>query len=238
MASLAAGVSASRAGSRPGHLSRRAVLHHAGALGFIMAGHSTATSAAASAAPSVAVAAPHVVRNPGCLATVSVLVTLTGLMPGAHYVLSGAVFEADGWVENADFCCSLDPQTVVITDLGHHYRRLNRQAIAADLGLLKGMGPARDEEVSAKGVELFARIWLRDLTSRKQAGPWDSPLRVVASRSQAGWTSSPQQDDNPLMLPHGGRSATNHESVGLPMPPEACWSDPESNPATDEWPRP
>ncbi|MFN8662916.1 MAG: hypothetical protein U0075_13565 [Thermomicrobiales bacterium] len=146
------------------------------------------------------------------------LVTLTGLMPGAHYVLSGAVFEADGWVENADFCCSLDPQTVVITDLGHHYRRLNRQAIAADLGLLKGMGPARDEEVSAKGVELFARIWLRDLTRRKQAGPWDSPSRVVASRSQAGWTSSPQQDDNPLMLPHGGRSATNHESVGPDAP--------------------
>jgi hypothetical protein len=162
------------------------------------------------------------VRHPGCLATVSVLVTLTGLLPGVRYILTGAVFEADGWVENADFCCSLDPQTVVVTDPGQHVRRLNRRAIAADLGLLSGMGPAWDEDVSAAGVDLFARIWLRELTRRDRNGPWDSPVRGVASRSQAGWTYSRPQDDNPLMVPHGVGAITNHESIGQPMPPEAC----------------
>lgn len=223
-------------------LSRRALLWRGYALGLGVIATRGNSVAAGNAALAVVVAAPQVVRNADCLATVSAMVTLTGLLPGVRYLLTGEIWGGDDGGDTADFCCSLDPQLLQITDQGVHRRLLNRQVAVGDLLRASGMGPARDEADSKGQVELFARVWLRDLTrsergktweSPVQDGPWDSPVQVIANRRQEGWTYSRIEHDNPLMLPRGD-VANNHESVGQPMPREACHPASEAASATHD----
>ncbi len=221
MASFTANGSGIHADAQPPRVSRRALVWHGWVLGVTLASPRT-VSAALDAQPSVSVTPPRVIRNAGCLATVSVIVTLTGLVPDVHYILSGVVLEADGGDDAADFCCALDPQTVVVTDPGSHRRHLNRQVVVADLGLLKGLGPARDEDAAQDQVELFARIWLHDLTMPDPFAPRDSPPQVVESRSQEDWAYPRHDGDNPLMVPRGGGSAVDLERAGQPTSLAAC----------------
>lgn len=221
MSNLAEGRSTRQPDARPVRFTRRALIWRGYALGLGAIATHAHSVAAGSAASAVVVAAPQVVRNADCLATVSAMVTLTGLLPHVRYVLTGEILEADDGGDAADFCCSLDPQLVQITDQGVHHRLLNRQVTVSDLLRASGMESARDEADSKGQVELFARVWLRNLTVSERGKPWDSPVRVIANRRQEGWTYSQAEPDNPLMLPRGD-DARYREGAEQQPPLDGC----------------
>jgi len=178
----------------------------------------------AQAVLAVQVAAPQISRIDDCQAIVSVAVSLSAGPSARQYLLYGDILEGEADTVDTDFCCALQAQRA---DLAPHQSRLltlTQQAMAVDLGLVRGMGPAANETFSPDLVELFARIWLRDLSTDEALGPWDSPLRIAVSRRLPGWMPSASLQGNPLMTPRGPASAFLTGSDGRPLPPLPCSS--------------
>jgi hypothetical protein len=174
------------------------------------------------AAPAVTVAAPRIMRLVGCLAPVAVAVTLADVTPGVRYEVSGDIMEADEPDGEDDFCCRLDPQATVPGEHPPFTLLLTREVIAMDLGLQRGMGPAADETDDSERIQLFARVWVRDLTSGDRFGPWESTRRIVVPSPQLLWTRRETLPGSELMTPHGEPSSSRRESFSLPVPPQAC----------------
>lgn len=194
--------------------SRRTILKACGAFGVALSGMGQ-WSLDALAAPLVRVTPPKIVRDADCDATVSVVVTLTRLAPGVRYEVSGDLMESDDPDDDPDGCGALTPHVTPDNHQGRQVVELTAQLRAADLGLVKGIGPARDEAFSPDLVELFARIWLRDLTTGMAHGPWDSPMRIAVSRAVLDWTRRGGFPGSTLLVPRGGMPAA---------PPQACVS--------------
>ncbi len=193
------------------HQSRRAILKSCGAVGVALSGIS-ARSRDALALPSVSVAPPKIVRGEDCRATVSVVVTLAGIAHDVRYEVYGDLLESDEPDGEPDVCCALTPRVTITSHVARQSLELTALVMAADLGLVKGTGPASDETFSRDLVELFARIWLRDLTTALESGPWDSPIRVAVASTASAWTQPSQFPGNDLLVPRRG------------MPPQACAS--------------
>jgi hypothetical protein len=160
-------------------------------------------------------APPTILRGADCDVTVSLLVTLSGIVPGVRYEVYGDLMESDDPDGDPDVCGALAPY---VTAADHQKRQVVKviaQVRAADLGLVKGIGPARDEVISPDLVELFARIWLRDLTTGMAHGPWDSPMRIAVSSAALDWTQRSSFPGSDLLVPRGGMPAT---------PSQACTS--------------
>jgi hypothetical protein len=204
-------------------LSRRAIIKYCGAVGLSLSGVGVHSSDAL-ALPAVRVAAPTIVRGDGCRATVSVVVTLSGVTRGVRYEAYGDVMESDDPDDDADLCCALVPQSTTSEGAERLTLELKGQVMAADLGLVKGIGPASDETFSPDLVELFARVWVRDLTAAVESGPWDSPLRVAVASTALAWTESGQFPGSELLIPRGGVLDSTRGEASRPLPPQACAS--------------
>ena len=194
--------------------SRRTILKSCGAFGVALMGMRQ-WSPDALAAPVASVAAPNLLRDADCFATVSVAVTLSGISPRVRYEVHGNLMDLDEPDGDPDVCGVLPAQA---TSANHQQRQVvvvTAQMRAADLGLVKGMGPSHDETFSPDLVELFARIWLRDLTTGDERGPWDSPVRVVVSSAALDWTHPRPFPGSELLVPRSGKPAA---------PPQACIS--------------
>ena len=150
----------------PSRHSRRAIIKCCGAVGLSLSGIAERSSDAL-ALPAVRVAAPTIVRGKDCLATVSVVVTLSRITRGVRYEAYGDVMESDDPDDDADFCCALVPQSTSSGGAERLTLELKGRVMAAELGLVKGIGPASDETSSPDLVELFARVWVRDLSYRR-----------------------------------------------------------------------
>lgn len=204
--------------------SRRALLRSGLGLGLALATRGVVQSAPVQAALSVQVAAPRITRADDCHATVAVDVTLADVPAARRYLLYGDILEADTGTEDAEFCCALHPQHVVLAAGETRLMTLTQQAMTVDLGLVRGMGPAANEAFSPDLVELFARIWLRDLTTDDVLGPWDSPQRIAVSRTLPGQMPSGSLLGNPLMTARGNTPGSMAMSDGQLLPPLPCAS--------------
>ncbi len=207
---------------RPASRSRRALLRGGLGLGLTLVTPGAVRPAPAQAAMAVRVAAPRITRVDDCQATVSVDVTLADVPSAGRYLLYGDILEADTRTEDADFCCTLRAQNTSLSPGQTHLLTLTQQAMAVDLGLVLGVGPAANEEFSPNMVELFARVWLRDLAADAVLGPWDSPQRIAVSRRLPGWMPSATLLGNPLMTPRGNSSAIITAIDGRLLPPLPC----------------
>jgi hypothetical protein len=200
--------------------SRRAVLKEIGAICIAVSGVSAVWPRKALAAPTVTVAAPTLIHAQDCMATVLVLVSIAGASPGERYEASGNIMESDEPDGDPDICCELSPQPF---SAGHGKTlelRLEGHARSADLGLVKGVGPASDEAFSPDLVELFARVWIRDLASGQRYGPWESPLRVAVASAAREWSQVRRFPGSELLTPRG-----RVNGGGEPLlPPLACAS--------------
>jgi hypothetical protein len=203
-------------------LSRRALLRRGGVLGFLLAGWTAAKPRPVLAAPAVAVAAPEIGRMEGCRAPISVSVTLSGVAPGVRYVAYGVVMEADGPAGVDDYCCALEPQSTEAGDRQASTLLLTRRAMATDLGLQRGMGPAVDETASPERVHLYARVWVRDLGTGDRFGPWESPRLTAVPNPRLVWAGPDGLPGSQLMARRGGATFSENDSIGLPLPPQAC----------------
>ena len=213
-----------RDAQRPASRSRRALLRAGIGIGLALVIRGTARPMSAHAAVAVRVAAPQIARVDDCHANVSVALYLSNGTSAHRYLLYGDILEADAGMEEADYCCTLQAQHADLAPEQTRLLTLTQQAMAVDLGLVRGMGPAENETFSPDLVELFARIWLRNLVTDEVLGPWDSPQRVAISRSLPGWMPSGNLLGNPLMTPRGPASAHFTGSDGRPMPPLPCAS--------------
>jgi hypothetical protein len=203
-------------------LSRRALFRRGGALGFSLAGFTAAWPRPVLAAPAVTVAAPEIGRLEGCRAPISVAVTLSGVAPGVRYEAYGVVMEADGPAGVDDYCCALRPQSAEAGDQQASTLLLTRQAMATDLGLQRGMGPANDETSSPERVQLYARVWVRDLATGDRFGPWESPRLTALPNPRLIGARPVGLPGSQLMTPRGGATFSENDSIGLPLPPQAC----------------
>ena len=207
-----------------GEISRRAVIRRLGAIGLSLAGITRVCLQDALAALEVTVARPTVTRLDTCMATISVLLTISSLASGARYEAYGDVMESDEPDGEPDPCCALTPQPILSGAHESHTLLLKGEATAADLGLVKGIGPASDETFSPDLVELFARVWLRDLATGDRYGPWESPPRVAVASSALAWTQLQQFPGSELLTPRGGAGSTAYGRDGIHLPPQACAS--------------
>jgi len=203
-------------------LSRRAIIKDLGTLGLSIYGVAQVGTRYALAAPSVTVAAPRVVRTDDCLDTVLVRVTIADARPGIRYEAYGDGMESDDPGGDPDFCCTLDPQSTRIGDRNPHVLLLTGEATAADMGLVKGVGPANDETFSPDLVELYARIWIRDLDTNIEHGPWESPPRVMVTSARLDWQHARRFPGSELLTPRGGTPSGSRDGIGQPLPPIAC----------------
>lgn len=201
--------------------SRRALLRGGLGLGLALVLPAALQPAPALAAIVVRVSAPRIKRTGDCLADVAVDVTLSDLPAASSYLLSGDILEADTSTEDADYCCTLHPVQVDLQPGQRRLLTLTQQATSVDLGLVRGLGPATHEAFSPNLVELFARIWLRDLATDDVLGAWDSPQRVAVSRALPGWMPSAHLQSNPLLTPRGPAPATTTRD-GRPLPMLPC----------------
>jgi hypothetical protein len=176
-------------------------------------------------APVVSVMPPTIVRD-DCAVTMTVRaiirvhVAITHLSPGHSYEILGEIMESDRPDGEADFCDSLTPQTIPATHGGTHAATLEGRILAANLGLIKGIGPARDEAVSPDLTELFAQVWLRDLTTGAESEPWTSPLRAAVARDLQSWTPPALRRGNELAMPRTRQPSAPNRG----LPPPACAS--------------
>lgn len=208
-------------------LTRRAVLRGGIALGLTLVSGAAMPPMPVQAVMAVRVAAPKIVRADDCLAAVSVTVTFAEVTSARRYLLYGDILEADDTtLEDADFCCTLRAQHALLTPDQIHHLTLSQQTAVDNLGLVRGVGPAGDEAFSPDLVELFARIWLRDLASDEVLGPWDSPQRVAVSRRRPGWSPPRNLQGNPLLTPRGNAPLPPAPSPGQQpfVPPRPCGS--------------
>jgi hypothetical protein len=187
-----------------------------------LAGLTTATPRPVLAAPTIVVAAPRIVSIEECIATVSVAVTLSGITRGVRYEVFGDIVEADAPGGDDDFCCPLDPQPTPVDAESTSTVLLTQQAMAPVLGLMRGLGAASDETSRPERVQLFARVWARDLMTGDRFGPWESPQLSAAPNPRLVWTPRKGLPGSELMPPRGGTSFAGSDSLGLPMPPHAC----------------
>jgi hypothetical protein len=200
-------------------LSRRAVFTLGAA---VVSGLAAGWSQSVQAAPTVTVEAPTIVPKEYCTAIVSVRITIADVASDVRYEVYGDLMESDEPDGDPDLCCPLNPQATPPGVAPPHRLLLTRQAMVADLGLVRGLGPASDESYSPEFVELFARIWIRDLTSDDHYGPWESPLRVAAASGALDWTHLGPFPGSELLVPRGRPSLPIDTGVGVPLPPQAC----------------
>ncbi len=214
-------------GNHPGYnvnapiipLSRRTMLKTAGAFALTWAGIS-ARSRAVLAAPVVAVAAPAIDRIDECLASYSIRVTLADAAPGARYEAFGDLLEWDEDIGASDFCGTI-PASPVVSRGEETEILLEGQVLATDLGLVKGLGPASDETFSPDLVELFARIWLRELDTSERYGPWDSPRRVAVTLEQRAWQIGRYPGSEFVIASRRGLAHAG-DPVEMPISPRKC----------------
>lgn len=194
--------------------SRRSLLHASCATGLALVGGTVVRPTRVTAAPTVTIAVPHIDLIDQCQATISVEVTCEALVSPTRYVVFGDILEADVREEHTDFGGRLDRLVTTPDDGATQTLRLTCQAWAEDIGLMRGVGPARNETDPADDVELFARIWIRDLTSGETFGPWDSPQRAVFTN--AWLTASPHPGRHPedLLLPRPDDSSKPEGAMG------------------------
>src|SRR5215211_5076139 len=121
----------------PSRHSRRAIIKCCGAIGLSLAGIAE-RSWDALAVPAVSVAAPTIVRGDNCLATVSVIVTMSHVTRGVRYEAYGDVMESDDPDDDADVCCALVPQSTTSSGTERLTLELQGAVLAAELGLVKG----------------------------------------------------------------------------------------------------
>jgi hypothetical protein len=206
----------------PASRSRRGLLLSGLGLGFALATGGVVRPPSAQAAMDVQVAAPRITRTNDCQATVSVDITLVDAPSERRYLLYGDILEAETGTEEADFCCTLHARHALVSPGMTRDVTLTQQAMAVDLGLVRGMGPAANEAFSPDLVELFARIWLRDLATEEVLGPWDSPQRIAVSRALPGLMPSENLLGNPLMTPRGPAPAITSASDSWALPLLPC----------------
>jgi hypothetical protein len=200
---------------------RRACVKRIAALGLAVPGSATGWPRTALAVPAVTVAPPTIERQANCTAHVSVRVTIAGLPPGVRYEVSGDIMESDERDGNRDDVgCALDPQSTPVGPTEKYVLLLTATAMAADLGLVKGYGPASDEAFSPDLVELYARIWLRDLATGDRYGPSESPLRVAVASGALAWTQATQLPGSALLTPR--RATPVSGGSGVPLPSQEC----------------
>jgi hypothetical protein len=193
--------------------SRRSVLRRIGGLAGLFISL-PAPSVPAHAALMATVAPPLVVRSRACRATVTVRVTLIGIRPGATVEVGGDVVETDDPDGAPDPCLMFPPRVLRVPDEQPHHLLLTREAMAAELGLVKGVGPAADETYSPDLVELVARVWLREAETGQEHGPWLSPTRVTVASAALAWTPDDQLLTNTLLGSQGWNDRRE--------PPQAC----------------
>lgn len=204
--------------------SRRGLLRSGLGLGIALVEQCVVQPVPAQAALTVQVAAPRITRTDDCQATVSVAVILEAVSEKRRYHLYGDVLEAETDENDAEFCCALRPRHALLLPGLTRSVTLTQQAMAVDLGLVRGLGPAANETFSPDLVELFARIWLHDLATDEVLGPWDSPQRIAVSRSLPGVMPPASLQANPLMTLRGSASATITASDSRRLPPLPCSS--------------
>lgn len=206
--------------------SRRAILMRGVAMGITLAGgrqHIAAFAApTGTTVPTVTVAPPTITRQWNCTATVSAPVTIAGIAPGLRYEVYGDILDADEPDGEPDLCGKLMAQETETSSGASQILHLTQQVMAADLGLIKGIGPASDEVFSPDLVELFARIWLRNVVSGVEYGPWQSPPRIVVASGALAWTPDAQHPGNVLMTPRRRVVATPKSGSATDLPPLAC----------------
>lgn len=201
---------------------RRTMLKHGFAFGLHLAGMTLPTPRQAMAAPLASVSPPRIALAAQCMATVSVNVSLAGLLPGDRYEVRGDILEDDDPDDEPDFCCTLNPDTTPFIEQPVHTLLLTRQAMAVDLGLMRGVGPAADEALSPDLVELFARVWVQDLATGDRFGPWESPRRIAVSKARIFWTEARGTPAWDLLAPRGEPPATVPAGGGEAAPRKEC----------------
>ncbi len=211
--------------SHPCHLllttrfSRRTVLRRMSALPMFLAAGGVPQRGAMEL-PSVRVAAPTIERQKGCTALASAAVVLSRLAPGRFYELSGEILEVDEPDGDPDLCCPFEPLTFAAGPDPSRTVLLATRGMISRLGLLTGMGPAQDETFSPDLVELMARVWLRDLATGAEHGPWESPARVVVAKATFAWTPDDDAPANLLQMPRG--TLAERPGATNVQPPRAC----------------
>jgi hypothetical protein len=168
------------------------------------------------APPRVAVSPPLIVRD-GCIARVSVQIALTRATIDHRYELVGELWEADDPDGEPDRCCALDSRRTAALETDRVTVVLEGRFLTRELGLEKGVGPAGDETYSPDLAEIFARVWVRDLTLGTRYGPWDSPLRVAVAQDTRDWTGTRRSSGDALAIPRG--SGPDSPTA---LPPRAC----------------
>lgn len=206
--------------------SRRSLLCAARAGGVVLAGAPLGLSSRVLAAPTITVAAPHVDRIEHCEAWVSSLVTLDEVAAETRYAVFGNLLEADDREERAECCAKLDQQSTRQGGPARQTLRLTCHASAGDMRFMRDAGPTRNETDSADDVELFIRIWIRNVLTDEVLGPWNSPQHVAFTNSWLTGISRLGLHADGLWLPHSGRAPeAGPSSSALPLPPQMCLSN-------------
>lgn len=182
---------------------RRLFLQRTGQLAVAFVGLGAPQPPAAHAAPLVTVAPSLIVRGDACRATATVHIALTGIRPDTRMVFNGELLETDDPDGDPDLCTTFPPQFARTPREQPFSVILKQDAMSAELGLVKGVGPAEDETNSPDLVELVARIWLRDLTTGHEYGPWLSPTRVAVASAALAWRPDAQSLTSTLLGPQG-----------------------------------
>ncbi|MFN8590475.1 MAG: hypothetical protein U0031_03355 [Thermomicrobiales bacterium] len=169
----------------------------------------------------VRVAPPMVTRGPGCDATVRVSLTIAGIALGRSIEVSADLIETDAPDDDPDPCFVFPARIVRILEQHPYAVSLTCTAMAAAMGLVKGVGPAADEIYSPDLVELVARVWLRDVVTGEAFGPWLSPTRVAISSGALAWTPDDQQRGQTLLEPPPSWPRSR-DGASRHLPPQAC----------------
>lgn len=175
----------------------------------------------ARAAPTLTIAPPTLEHAEPCKATVAVQVTIGDLAPGVPYAMFGELWEADEPDGQADFCGEFEPR-VISAGATSQQLVLTRGVLVANIGLVKGFGPASDETSSPDLVELFARVWLRHLERGTEYGPWESPRRVAVAISAAEWARPPSYPGSELSAPRGNQPVPTCDCFSVSAPLRTC----------------
>lgn len=207
--------------------SRRALVQGGRFLGLAFVCSRVMPSVRVSAAPAVTVSTPQIDLIAHCQAVISVLVSIDTTSMTRSFSIFGDLLERDAHERRTEHCGTLVPQTTSHPVPAPHVLRLTCNASAANLGLMRGVGPAHNETDDAEDVELFARIWVRDLSTREVFGPWDSPQCKAITNA---WLTETQRLDlrtDDLQLPRRGldlgtRTPMHFPTKDIPLPPQPC----------------